>query len=170
MSEAVFQPAMLLAALERKEVRYVLIGGLAATLHGSPVMTTDADICPARDPENLERLARALNELGASIRTQDTPGGLPFACDSAFLSRVELLNLTTRFGDLDISFVPSGTNGYEDLVRGAVAIRVKGRDVAVASLEDVIRSKEAANREKDRAVLPTLKLMLRRLEGKPEGS
>jgi hypothetical protein len=104
-----FQPAEVLAALERHGVRYVVIGGLAATLHGSPLATTDTAICPARDRENLERLARALNELRARIRTADAPGGLPFACDATFLSRIELtLNLTTRSGDVDLSVVSEG--------------------------------------------------------------
>jgi hypothetical protein len=120
-----FQPAEILAALERHSVRYVVIGGLAATLHGSPVVTTDADICPARDRDNLDRLANALNELRA--------------------------------------IVPSGTGGFEDLRRQAVRISLAGHPVAVASLEDVIRSKEAANRPKDQAALPTLRLLLQRL-------
>jgi hypothetical protein len=127
-------------------------------------MTTDADICPARDRENLQRLANALNELRARIRTADTPGGLAFGCDATFLSRIEVaLNLTTRFGDLDLSIVPSGTGGFEDLRQHAITISLAGHPVAVASLEDVIRSKEAANRPKDQAALPTLRLLLRRL-------
>src|SRR2546428_369077 len=116
-----FQPAEVLAALERHGVRYVVIGGLAATLHGSPIMTTDADICPARERDDLERLARALVELRARIRTPGVPEGLAFACDATFLSRIEVvLNLTTKFGDLDLSFIPSGTHGFTDLHRRAV--------------------------------------------------
>ena len=70
----------ILECLERHQVRYVLIGGLGAVLHGSPIPTLDADICPARDLENLERTAAALVELGARIRTEDVPEGLMFAC------------------------------------------------------------------------------------------
>ena len=166
MDEASFQPAGILAALERHQVQYVVIGGLAAVLHGSPIMTTDAAICPSRDPQNLERLARALNELGAKIRMPDVPGGLSFGCDAIFLARIEvLLNLTTRFGDLDVSIVPSGTGGFQDLRLHAITISLAGHVVAVASLEDVMRSKEAANRPKDHAVLPTLRLLLERLRG-----
>jgi hypothetical protein len=162
---ASFQPAEILAALERHRVRYVVIGGLAAALHGSPVMTTDADICPARDRENLERLASALNELRARIRAPGVPGGLAFACDATFLSRIEVaLNMTTRYGDLDVSIVPSGTGGFDDLRQQAVTIALMGHPVIVASLEDVIRSKEAANRPKDQAALPTLRLLLQRLK------
>ena len=60
------------ACLDRHEVHYVLIGGLAAVLHGSPLPTLDADICPARDHDNLVKLAAALDELDARIRTTDS--------------------------------------------------------------------------------------------------
>ena len=167
MGETSFQPGEILAALERHGVRYVVIGGLAATRHGSPVMTTDADICPARERDNLERLARALVELRARIRTPGVPEGLVFACDATFLSRIEVaLNLTTKFGDLDLSFIPSGTTGFADLHQHAVAMSLMGRPVAVASLADVIRSKEAANRPKDQIVLPALRLLLERMKAR----
>ena len=165
MGETSFQPAEIIAALERHAVRYVVIGGLAATLHGSPVMTTDADICPAREGEDLRRLARALVDLRARIRTPGVPEGLAFACDATFLARIgAALNLTTRFGDLDLSFVPSGTSGFEDLRQQAVTMSLMGRPVAVASLADVIRSKEAANRPKDQTTLPALRLLLQQLK------
>jgi hypothetical protein len=166
VGEPRFEPGEIIAALERHGVQYVVIGGLAATLHGSPLMTTDADICPARGLDNLERLARALVELGARVRTPGVPEGLAFACDAGFLSRIEIvLNLTTRFGDLDLSILPSGTAGYEDLRRDAVLMSLMGRPVSVASLRDVIRSKQAADRPKDRLALPVLRLLLERSSG-----
>jgi hypothetical protein len=158
-----FQPEEMLRRLEGQGVRYVVIGGIAATLHGSPLPTRDTDICPARDAANLEALANALRDMGARIRTGDAAEGLPFSCDGAFLGQMKLLNLTTRFGDLDLSFEPSGTAGYEDLSPRAVVYDLgEGLQVAVAALEDIIRSKEAANREKDRQALPTLRLLLER--------
>ena len=157
-----FDPTSILELLERHGVQYVLIGGLAATLHGSPLRTGDADICPALRRENLKRLASALNEMDARIRSVDVPGGLPFACDAQFLGNVELLNLVTQFGDLDISFHPSGTEGYEDLKDNLVQYDLDGLIVPVASLTDIIRSKESAGREKDKAALPTLRALLDR--------
>lgn len=158
-----FRPEEMLRALAQHRVRYVVIGGIGATLHGSPLPTRDADICPAPDVANLESLANALREMDARIRTADAPEGLAFACDAAFLQRVKLLNLTTRFGDLDLSFEPSGTGGYADLSARAVAYDLgEGLIVPVAALEDIIRSKEAADREKDRLALPTLRLLLRK--------
>ena len=161
-----FRPEELLRTLERFGVRYVVIGGVGATLHGSPLPTRDADICPSRDAGNLEHLAAALREMEARIRTQDAPEGLPFACDAAFLRQMELLNLTTRFGDLDLSFEPAGTGGYEELSPRSVRYDLgDGLVVPVASLEDIIRSKEAAGREKDRQALPTLRLLLEKTRG-----
>lgn len=157
----VFRPAELTATLHRHGVRYVLIGGLAGTLHGSPMTTQDADICPERTPDNLEHLAVALRELHARIRTEGVEEGLPFACDARFFETISLVNLVTDAGDLDVSFEPSGTQGYSDLQRGAVTIDVGGVAIPTASLEDIIRSKRAADRPKDRAALPILEEVLR---------
>jgi hypothetical protein len=152
----------MLRTLARHKVAYVLIGGLAASLHGSPHVTTDVDITPDRARENLERLAAALVELDARIRTEGEPGGLPFDRSAQMLARSSILNLTTRHGDLDLTFEPAGTAGYDDLRRSAVEIRIRRTRVVVASLADVIRSKEAAGREKDRLTLPTLRRLLER--------
>lgn len=157
---AALQAEELFACLNRHDVKYVLIGGLAAVLHGSPLPTLDADICPARDADNLGRLAAALDEIDARVRTPDTPDGVPFPRDAMFLSRVDLLNLVTRAGDLDLSFTPAGTRGYVDLAERAETVVLYGVPVRVATLEDVIRSKEAANRPKDLRTLPTLRQLL----------
>jgi len=163
-----FQPEEMLRTLERHQVRYVIIGGVGATLHGSPLATRDADICPAADESNLERLAAALREMDPRIRAPNVPAGLPFACDAVFLRQVRLLNLTTRLGDLDLSFEPSGTGGYDDLQPRSVRYDLgDGLVVPVAALEDIIRSKEAANREKDRQALPTLRLLLAKRRSEP---
>jgi hypothetical protein len=155
-----FQPQEILAALDRHGVRYVLIGGLAAVLHGSAHVTTDVDVVPEEAIHNLERLSAVLKELGARIRVAGEPDGVPFDHSAESLARVRIWNLQTSKGDLDITFEPSGTRGYEDLKRDLVHMRVRGLDVPVASLADVIRSKEAAGRERDRAVLPGLRELL----------
>lgn len=150
----------LFATLHRHKVVYVLIGGLAAVYHGSPFPTEDADITPDTDGANLARLAVALRELNARIRTESVPEGLPFACDAQALAGAQTWNLVTDAGDLDIAFEPSGTRGYPDLHRGAAAAEVYDSVVEIASLGDVIRSKQAANRPKDQRVLPTLRDLL----------
>lgn len=163
---AALQADEIFGCLERHGVRYVVIGGLAGILHGSPLLTFDADICPERTDANLGRLAAALREMGARIRTSDAPGGVAFACDAAFLANVELLNLVTTLGDLDLSFRPSGTGGFGDLLPRAVSMRVKEWNVRVAALEDVIRSKEAAARPKDQRSLPVLRELLERIRAR----
>jgi hypothetical protein len=156
---APFDPARLLETLERHGVAYVLIGGLAGALHGSPAATNDADICPARTSDNLVRLSAALVELDARIRTDSEPEGLAFDRAPEFLASVELLNTTTAAGDLDISFVPTGTGGYDELAERAVAFDIGGTRVPVASLDDVIHSKRSAGRPKDLATLPVLEAL-----------
>lgn len=152
--------AGMLAVLDRHGVAYVLIGGLAAVYHGSPFPTEDADITPLADHANLVKLAAALKELNARVRTESEPSGLPFRFDATSLAAIRTLNLVTDCGDLDVSFEPSGTQGFSDLRRDAVAAELHGVTISIASLADVIRSKQAANRPKDQRVLPTLRELL----------
>jgi hypothetical protein len=162
-----FDPTRMLSTLDEFDVQFVLIGGMAAVLHGDVGVTVDLHVVPNREDENLERLARALCALGARIRTESEPEGLPFDCSAAFfrhLSPDAMVNMTTKAGDLDVTFRPSGTEGFADLRRDALEIEAGDRlTILVASLEDVIRSKEAAGREKDRLALPRLRRLLDRL-------
>jgi len=160
-----FDPIAVLGALARNRVEYLVIGGVAATLHGSPLTTGDLDICPADAPANLDRLAKALAEVGARIRTAGEPDGVALPVDGALLGQADTWNLTTRHGPVDLVFSPVGTFGYDDLKRDAVTFRIDDLDVPTASLGDVIRSKEAAGRERDRAALPTLRRLLEGLRG-----
>ena len=162
MSEiAPFDPERLLEALSRHKVNFVLIGALAARLHGFPRLTADADITPAGDKPNLERLAAALKELDAKIYTESVPEGLPFDCSPAMLARARMWNLVTKAGRLDIAFEPSGVEGYDDLKKDAERFEAFGVKFLVASLEDIIRSKEAAGRPKDLDDVAILRAMKR---------
>jgi hypothetical protein len=150
-------PEQLFQTLDRYHVEYVLIGGLAANLHGSPLVTNDADITPLRTHDNLDRLAAALRELDARIRTTAEPDGLTFTRDTEFLERMNTVNLQTNAGEFDVTFEPGGfPDGYETLSKHAVEYEVFGVRVMVASLCDIITSKETANRLKDQAALPHL--------------
>jgi hypothetical protein len=155
-----FSPQAILRVLEDHGVKYVVIGGIAATLHGSPHVTFDLDITPEGGRKNLERLSAALFALNARIRVEGEPGGLPFSHTWESLQRLQVLNLVTDKGPLDLSFTPAGTRGYDDLRRDAIRIEVMGVPTTVASLADVVRSKEAAGRPKDHLSLPTLRRML----------
>lgn len=158
-----FDPAAMLQVLHRHGVRYVLIGGLAAAIHGSPYVTVDVDVAPAADAENLERLSLALRDLEAQVRAEGET--FPFDHDGPSLALNAIWNLTTRFGDLDLALRPSGTAGFDDLTRAAEDLEVLGVEVRVASLADVVRSKAAAGRRKDAAQLPLLRRLLE--EGGP---
>lgn len=160
-------PERICAVLREHGVRFILVGGFAAVIHGSPYVTVDLDVVPSRDRENLERLSAALRAMHARVWTPDGPHGVPFEHDAESLGAVETWNLVTDHGRLDLTFVPSGTRGYEDLIRDAVRLSILGVEVDVASLADVIRSKEAAGREKDRLVLPVLRRLLEEIEREP---
>ena len=147
-------------ALSESGVEFVLIGGFATIVWGSPFPTQDIDITPSKSKDNLDRLSSALTRLGAQVRTASEPTGLPFSHSGTSLGNAGVWNLTTEFGDLDISFVPNGTDGYPDLNVGAESRQIHGIEVRVASLADIIRSKQAANRPKDQRVLPTLREIL----------
>jgi hypothetical protein len=149
-------PKLLFEVLARHKVEYVLIGGLAANIHGSPLVTNDADITPRRTKQGLRRLAAALTELDARIRTPAEPDGVAFAHEVDLLERMKTLNMQTRAGDFDIAFEPGGFSGYDELIANAVDFELFGIRVHVASLRDIIRSKESANRAKDQAALPVL--------------
>ena len=155
-------PKLLFTTLGRHDVQFVLIGALAAKLQGFPRFTRDADITPARQPDNLKRLAAALRELNARIYTEPIPEGLAFDCTAQMLARGDTWNLVTNAGRLDLAFEPSGTRGYDDLASTAVRFELYGRNVLIASLEDVIRSKTAANRPQDRQDVVVMKEMPKR--------
>ena len=155
-----FEPEPIVQALLARQVSFVVIGGFAARLQGSPLLTSDIDITPETSTENLQRLSDALRDLEARVRHPDMPDGLPFSPDATSLAESVFWDLTTRHGDMDISFVPAGTTGYADLAAAAVTISINEIDFPVASLADIVRSKDAADRPKDRRALPVLRELL----------
>jgi hypothetical protein len=167
MPDAVpYRPDKLLEVLERHGVQFVVIGGLAAELRGSPYVTRDVDVTPSRERANLGRLADALRELDAKLRISGVEGPVEFPLDQHSFDWGTTWTFVTTHGFLDIALLPDGTKGYDDLRRGASRERITDTlEVSVASLADVIRSKEAAGREKDRAVLPILRQVLERSRG-----
>lgn len=159
MSEPL-QAGPLLEVLIRHGVRFVLIGGFAAIAHGSPFPTEDIDITPEQSAANMQHLSDALRELDARVRTDSVEFGLPFSHDGASRAEAGVWNLVTKYGDLDISMIPTGTAGYSDLTKEATDLAAFGLLIPTASLADIIRSKQAANRPKDQRVLPVLRELL----------
>jgi hypothetical protein len=170
MPTADVDPSTIIEALARHNVQYVVIGGFAAELHDVAIPPTrDIDVTPATTENNLERLAVALSELNARFRVPDGPPDgveIPGGITASWLAGMVTITLMTRAGPLDIALPPDGTAGYDDLHESATSVTFEGLEVPVASLADVIRSKEATGREKDLLVLPALRAHLRRQSGK----
>jgi hypothetical protein len=147
VSGGAFDPLAALRTLDRHGVRYVLIGGLGARLHGSPSVTNDTDVCYERSPENLEHLAAALTELHARLRGIEDD--VPFHLDAATLGAGDHFTFSTDAGNLDCLGTPAGVDGYGDLAANAETYEIEGLRVMVASIADLIRMKRAAARPKD---------------------
>ena len=132
------------------KVDFVVIGRLAARMHGSPTVTNDLDVCHDQSAANLKRVARALAEMKAGLRLPTPAERVAVPIDDRLLAATQNLTLSTEFGFLDLPARPSGGEGYEDLVRGAVTLELeRGFSVAVASVDDLIRMKRASGRPKD---------------------
>lgn len=161
-----FEPRRILEVLFSHGVQYVLVGGVAGTLHGSPLPTDDLDIVPALEKSNLDRLVEALRELDATMMASDEPEGVELDFSGKSLQKwlvdFRFLNLSTRFGRLDLLYRPAGTEGYRDLASNAKTELIAEVEVRLAALEDIIRSKQAAGRERDLQHLPTLRRLLER--------
>lgn len=152
-----FDPVAICRILNASGVKFVVLGGFAAVVHGSPVPTEDIDVIPSRDHENLERLAEALKTMNAAIRTSDGP--VQTRIDAGFIASMpNMLNLVTDHGDMDLVFSPAGQlAGYEQWNQRAEFAELEpGLVIAIAALDDIIASKTAANRLKDQRALPYL--------------
>ena len=155
MSNGGFDAEAIVRILQRNQVEFVVIGGIAGQLWGSPTITQDLDICHAREKTNLEHLAAALRELNARLR--GVKEDVPLRLDARTLFNGDSFTFTTDFGALDCLATPSGTSGYADLTQAAEAMPVGGGlRVFVCSIDDLVRMKRAAGRTKDRLELEHL--------------
>jgi hypothetical protein len=165
----VFDPVRICSILLEEDVEFVVIGGFAAVVRGSSLPTKDIDVIPSRDRLNLDRLGKALTRMNAKIRISGEP--VPTKIDGGFHANMpHMLNLVTDFGEIDLTFSPAGSTGdFDGWRRGATSEEIEeGLTVLVASLDDVIDSKRAANRPKDQMALPYLESLrdeIRRQEG-----
>lgn len=147
----------LLRVLLRHEVDFFVVGGVAAQLEGAPILTLDLDVLYDKAPENLGRLLGALRELKARYRD---PGGRHIEPDLAKLETLRMHLLLTDLGALDVLGAIGKGLTYQDLAGRTVPYELGETRVRVLELAAVIETKEQANRDKDRAVLPVLRQTL----------
>ena len=148
------------------EIEFVIVGGIAITLHGSSYLTADLDLCYNRSKDNLERIAAALSPHRPRLR--GAPEGLPFVWDAETLRRGMNFTLTTDLGDIDLLGEVAGVGGYEEARAASVAFTLYGHEAHVLSLAALIRSKRAAGRPKDLLVLPELEALREVLQSKKD--
>lgn len=147
-----------LEVLEKNGVEFILVGGVAATAHGSARLTQDIDVVYARDPENLARLVSALVPFHPYLR--GAPPGLPFLWDRETLQKGLNFTLTTDLGAVDLLGEIVGGGSYEDLVPDTSLISTFGVECRCLDLEKLIHVKRAAGRPKDFEAIAELETIL----------
>lgn len=150
--------------LAQHNVEYILIGGAAATAHGSARLTQDLDIVYRRTSENMARLAGCLDPHHPYLR--GAPPGLPFHLDAATIQHGLNFTLTTDLGAIDLFGEIPGGGGYEDLQRDAIEITLFGVTCQCLGLKRLIEVKRAAGRPRDLEVIAELEALLDEGEGK----
>jgi hypothetical protein len=136
----------------------VIIGGVAASAYGSSHETSDVDVCYARDPDNLIRLASALLSVQATLR--GAPRDVPFLLDAETLRRGLNFTFDTDVGPLDLLGEVRGVGAYAECLEGSIETPLFGHTFKVLSLEKLILSKRTAGRVKDLLVVPELEAIL----------
>jgi predicted nucleotidyltransferase len=150
--------------LGRHGVEFMVIGGQAAALLGSPLPTFDVDLCYRRTRENLQRLAEALKELHPTLR--GAPADLPFRLDAESLALGSNFTFNTDQGPLDLLGWVEPFGPYEKLLPRAQRIPAGSLSLLTIGLDDLITIKRHLGRPKDQAALVQLEA-LKRLSGSP---
>jgi hypothetical protein len=146
----------LVAALARHDVDYVVIGGVATQVHGHRRTTMDLDLTPDPDPENLRRLGAALVELDARPVDGMDEGEISVADPERLAIAAIVPPLHTRYGQIHILKEPKGARAFDEMRERALVVDLDGTDVAIVSLDDLIRMKRAAGRPGDLDDIATL--------------
>lgn len=154
----------LLAVLTRHQVEFVIVGGVAALLEGAPILTLDLDIVPRPTEDNLERLLDALGELQARYRD---PAGRLIRPDADRLRENRFNLLVTDLGALDVLRDLGEGFSFDEILERTHTYELAGVRVRALDLRTLIEVKERVNRDKDRAVLPTLRRTLEEKERRP---
>lgn len=144
----------LLHALSDAGVAYVVVGGVAATLHGSARLTSDLDVVYDRSADNAHRIVEALSPLHPYLR--GAPPGLPFRFDEATIRAGLNFTLMTDAGAIDLLGEIAGAGGYPAISRNALEVALFGRVCRCIDLDTLIQAKRAAGRPKDLEVIAEL--------------
>ena len=139
-------------------MRFILVGGVAARIHGATRLTEDLDLVYARDPENLERLAAAL--AGLEPYPRGAPPGLPFQWDVRTLGMGLNFALRTTLGDIDLLRGIAGGGTHRDLLVHTVVVELYGISCRCLDLPTWIRVKRAAGRARDLEAVAELEAIL----------
>jgi len=148
----------LIPILVKRKVKFIIVGGIAANVHGSARSTYDLDVVYARSQENIKQLVNALKPHSPYLRNA-TPG-LPFVFDESTVRNGLNFTLTTTLGDLDVLGEVAGGGKYEDLFPYAEEIEVFGVKCLCLGLERLIHVKRAAGRPKDFEAIAELEIIL----------
>ena len=146
--------------LGHHDIECVIVGGVAGTLHGSTIPTTDLDVCYSRTAMNLQRLATALQSVNARLR--NAPANLPFLPDAETLRKGLNFTFVTDVGDLDLLGEVRGIGYYDKVMDGASSFEVLGYEFKVISLDKLIVAKQTAGRPKDLVAVAELEAILSR--------
>jgi hypothetical protein len=157
LHEIIKAPLRLLGSYE---VELVIIGGVAASVYGSSHLTNDLDVCCARNPANLEKLATALQSVHARLR--GAPGNVPFILDAETLRKGLNFTFTTEIGTLDLLGEVRGVGLYDDVLAGSVIYELFGYRFPVIDIGKLIIAKRAAGRPKDLIAIPELEAIQER--------
>jgi hypothetical protein len=145
----------LLELLHEREVRFVVIGGVAVAAHGYVRGTADLDLVPDPDPENLKRVTAVLDELKSTLPTAKDRRFDPTS-DAGVIRRGGNVTADTDFGGLDVVQRARGVPSYSQLDADAVSTELLGIPVRVCSLSRLREMKEAQGRPQDKADLANL--------------
>ena len=147
----------LLKVLMDSKIEFVLIGGYASVVYGSTMVTRDLDICALVTPEQIEKLRQCLKDFHPKHRM--TPKKLSFLDHPEDTAGTKNIYLETDLGVLDVISQVTGVGEYGRIALKAVEIQIYGKKCKVISLEDLIASKLAMGRDKDKAVVRELKII-----------
>jgi len=157
-----------LPLLAQNHVRFIVIGGVAATVHGSARATFDVDVVYARDPENIRNLVAALGPYQPYLR--GAPPGLPFQWDERTIQAGLNFTLTTTLGNLDLLGEVAAGGPYEQLLPYSQDQETFGVPCRIVTLEKLIQLKRAAGRPKDLEIIAELQALLEERRAKESGS